>query len=129
MNPIILSFTDGTIFFVGLVVVLVAELLLLCLRQRLVRPVLSACVFVGIIFVAISSTPLSFWMYALWGIAVLVALIVGQISRSLRYVRVSVGRLLLMVTVGIGVAEASFRCMPQVMAPKGRGLFMCWVIR
>ena len=35
MNPMVLSFADGTTFFVGLLLVIVAEALLFCFRNRI----------------------------------------------------------------------------------------------
>ena len=75
MHPVVLSFADGTSFFVGLVLVLVAELLLLRFRNRFARPVLTVLALVGMIFVVISATPLPVWAHVVWTIAALAALV------------------------------------------------------
>ena len=54
MNPIVLRFADGTTFFVGLLLVVAAEALLLCFRNRLSRPILTVLVLVGLILGVIS---------------------------------------------------------------------------
>lgn len=57
MNPIILTFADGTMFFVGLGLVLIPSILLLRFRNGRIRATLTSLSLVGLGLVAISATP------------------------------------------------------------------------
>jgi hypothetical protein len=58
MNPVLLSFADGTTFFIGLGLVVLAELVLFLGKRRFIRSALTVCALVGMILVVISATPL-----------------------------------------------------------------------
>jgi acyl-CoA thioesterase-1 len=80
MNPLILQFANGNIFFVGLGMVVGS--LALCLRSngRFVKSIVTIIWLLGILFVILSATPLPLWLYIAWlafcitGFAVLSAL-------------------------------------------------------
>jgi len=115
MNPIVLYVADGTTFFVGLALVLLAEILLFRFHTQVIRPILTVLVLVGTILVAISATPLPIWMYSIWGIPALAGLVLGNRSGSslrLRYVAFAV---LLVTTVGLCLAELPCHWTPRLV--------------
>ena len=115
MNPIILYFVDGATFFVGLALVLVAEMLIFRFQKPVVRPVLTVLALVGGIIVAISATPLPIWMYSLWGISALAGLVLGnRLSSSARSCRMAYTALLA-TTVGLFLAELPCQRKPHLV--------------
>ena len=114
MNPIVLAFADGTLFFVGLAIVLVAELLLFRFHGRITRPSLTVLAITGIILVAVSATPLPGWAYALWGIPALAGLVLGNRPASSPRARLMASAALLAASVGLCLAELPFRSMPHI---------------
>jgi acyl-CoA thioesterase I len=124
MNPIILALADGTLFFAGMVLVCLADLLLLCFRSRALRPVFTVAALLGLLLVVISSTPLSLWVYALWSIPAVGALLLGNLGKSPRQARITAGVLLLLVTAGLGWTEARWRCLPAMVVPAGTTVYV-----
>jgi acyl-CoA thioesterase-1 len=66
MNPLILQFANGNVFFVGLGMVVGS--LALCLRHNgsLVKSLVTIGWLLGILFVILSATPLPLWIYIAW---------------------------------------------------------------
>ncbi|MHB1033357.1 MAG: SGNH/GDSL hydrolase family protein [Pirellulales bacterium] len=124
MNPILLSFADGTSFFVGLAMVLVADLLLLRFRVRGLRAVLTALALTGTIFVVISATPLSLWAYGAWLAAAMAALVVGSSATSSRRRRIAAALAVLVVTAGLCSAEIPHHILPRVTVPTGTTIYV-----
>ena len=115
MNPIILHLADGTSFFVGLALVLVAEALIFRFHVRVIRHVLTVLVIVGVILVAISATPLPGWMYWVWGIAAFAGLVLGnRLLFSIRSCAVAYAALFL-ATAGLFIAELPYHIMPHLV--------------
>lgn len=119
MNPIVLSFADGTTFFIGLALVLAGEVSLLRFRSRAARPVLTVLVLLGIILVVISATPLPIWAYLSWAIPAVAGLILLNRAASSQRSRSVVCAVLLVSTVGLCVAEVPHHRSPQLTIPDG----------
>lgn len=115
MNPIVLHFADGTTFFVGLALVLVAEILLFRFHARVICPVLTVLVIIGAILVAISATPLSLWMYSVWGIPALAGLVLGNRSGLSLRSRCVAFAVLLATTAGLCLAELPYHWTPHLV--------------
>ncbi|MBN2579176.1 MAG: hypothetical protein JXB10_09315 [Pirellulales bacterium] len=124
MSPLILSFADGTIFFIGLAIVVVANLLLLRFRKGLSRVVFTLFTLLGIIFVIISSTPLPLWAYACWFLPAVGSLIMGNLVKSPRKLRILAGVLLLVTTAGLVLAEAPYHRTPRMTVPRGKTVYV-----
>lgn len=124
MNAVLLSFADGTSFFVGLGMVLIAGLLLLRFRNRFIRFLLTLFILIGIVFGVASATPLPIWVYALWLVTAMTVLVLGNLSRSLQYPRFVAAILLFMTTVGLCLAEAPYHHLPRVTVPKGKKVYV-----
>lgn len=114
MNPFVLSFADGTTFFVGLTLVLVAEALLFRFRNRVARPILTVVGIVGIILVIISATPLSIWAYAVWRISAVAGIVLVNRSAPPRRPCLICGAVLAASTLGLWLAEAPFHRRPEL---------------
>ena len=124
MNPVVLSFADGTTFFVGLAFVLAAEGLLLRFRKRLARRVLTVLALVGIILVVISATPLPVWAYLGWTISALVSLVLPDRAASSRRLRLVACGVVLALTVGLFIAEVPHHRSPRLTVPKGATVYV-----
>ena len=124
MNPIILCFADGTTFFVGLAMTLVADVLLLRFRMGPMRAVLTVLALAGVIFVVISATPLPAWAYAVWLFAATAALAAGNLRRSSRNVRFVLAGLAAAATAAFALAEFPHRRLPQIEVPRGTTIYV-----
>jgi acyl-CoA thioesterase-1 len=71
MNAILLYFADGTPFFVGSGLLIVAAIADIWFGSRAWRLLSRIGIVLGVLLVAISSTPLSPWFYAVWGVSVI----------------------------------------------------------
>lgn len=66
MNPIALQLANGNLFFVGLVLIVVALFLRFRFESRILGLILRISYITGIVFVILSATPLFTWFYCLW---------------------------------------------------------------
>lgn len=66
MNPIVIQFANGNIFFIGIAMVVIASAFYLRNNNSLVRLMLSVISIAGIAFVILSATPLPKWLYGIW---------------------------------------------------------------
>jgi acyl-CoA thioesterase-1 len=66
MNPLILQFANGNIFFVGMGMVVGSLALCLLRNGRLVKSLMTISWLLGILFVILSATPLPPWIYVVW---------------------------------------------------------------
>jgi acyl-CoA thioesterase-1 len=124
MNPIILSFADGTTFFVGLALVLVAETLFIRFRNRIARPVLTVLALVGMILVVISATPLPIWVYLLWTIPAVAGLVLSNRAFPPRKIQIVSGSVLLAATAALCIAEAPHHRCPSLVVPDGTTVYV-----
>jgi lysophospholipase L1-like esterase len=124
MNPILLSFADGTTFFVGLILVFIAEVLLLFIQQRFVRSALTVCAFLGMMLVVASATPLPLWMYVVWLVLALIGVVLLNGFSEFRKVKHCMCFALLMVTVGLISMELPYRRAPELVVSSGSTIYV-----
>jgi acyl-CoA thioesterase-1 len=124
MNPIVLSFADGTTFFVGLAVTLIADLLLLRIHRGIVRSVLNVLVVVGIVFVIISATPLPIWAYSLLIVTTATCLVIENLIRAPRHLRLIATGFLIVITAGLCITEAPYHFLPRITVPHGKRVYV-----
>lgn len=124
MSSLLLRFADGTVFFDGLILCLVAQLLLSVTRARRVRSVLVCLVLVGMLLVLVSSTPLPVWVYVLWLIACGGGLFVNRPFRFAPRMRMAVVAVLLLLTVILSLSEMKFRAAPTIMIHKESTIYI-----
>ena len=124
MNPITLSFADGTTFFVGLFLVAAAEGLLLQFRYRVVRSILTVLTVVGIILVVISATPLPLWGYTIWAIPAIAGLVLSNLAIPPQRISIICAGVLLVATVALCLAEVPHHRRPHLTVPKGATVYV-----
>jgi lysophospholipase L1-like esterase len=112
-NPVVLSFGDGTAFFVGVAAVVTALLLLVRYRRRLAAALLIAVVLLGIVIAICSATPLPAWAYAVWLCAVTATLVLC-LWRPMRKARIASAGVLLATSIGICAAETPYHLFPRL---------------
>ncbi len=78
MNPIVLQFANGSVFFYGICLAVIASFLRMSLKSRWTRSVLCIVAIVGAVLVILSATPQPVWIYCLW----LVVLVATHITLS-----------------------------------------------
>ncbi len=113
MSPLILSFTDGTSFFVGLAVVFAANLSISRFRTGITRRLLATAVLVGVTVVIASAVPLPMWAYALWACA---SLMPPTLRTRPEYRKTSIASVALSAatTIGLLAWEAPYHRLPQL---------------
>lgn len=114
MNPVILAFADGTTFFVGVVLVFIAEASLLWFKNRSVRSALTVCAISGMILVVASATPLPIWIYAGWLLLASCGVILFNRSTGFRRVKLSLCAVLFIATMGLVAIELPYRRATQL---------------
>jgi len=124
MNPVILNFADGTTFFLGLVLVLMAEGMLFCIRNRIARPILTILAIVGIMLVISSATPLPIWLYAIWTVPAIAGLVLSSFAALPRRHCVLYGSVLLLATLALGLAEVPHRRRPCLAIHEGTTIYV-----
>jgi acyl-CoA thioesterase-1 len=76
MNPVVLQFANGNVFFLGMVMVMGAAGFCLQQNGRVIKCVMTIDWLVGILLVILSATPLPPWLYGAWLILSLAGLMV-----------------------------------------------------
>jgi hypothetical protein len=66
MNPLVMQFANGNVFFIGLLLVIAAFALTVRRNGRLVGILVRTIWLIGLLLVILSATPLSFWIYIAW---------------------------------------------------------------
>jgi acyl-CoA thioesterase-1 len=118
---VLLSFFDGTTFFVGLAMVLAGGLTLLATTHRQARRIAISASVIGVVLVIVSAVSLPLWAYGVWVIGVLWVLMRasrpnGEYSRCFRRLGVSV---LATVTIGMTMFELPHHLAPRVQVSAG----------
>ncbi len=81
MNPVLLQFANGATFFVGMAMVALGLTGLLRWRNPIARVGLMLAVVAGIALAVLSATPFPWWLYGVWGGAVLAAMTLGEAAK------------------------------------------------
>jgi len=66
MNPWVLFFADGTIYFVGLILLYLGLCLSLRLKAKFPRKLCQILAITGVLLVLIYSTPMPWWAFSVW---------------------------------------------------------------
>jgi acyl-CoA thioesterase I len=122
-NPIVLSFGDGTAFFVGIAVVVLSLLLLARFRARWAAALLVTGTLFGIVIVLVSATPLPLWAYAIW-LSAITANLVVCLRRSKPKVRIVSAGTLLAISMGMAAAEIPHRFFPRVSVGRDQTVYV-----
>ena len=124
MSRVVLGFADGTSFFAGLTMSLVADLLILRFPRKTIRAALNVLGLAGMVFVVMSATPLPVLAYAVWLTSAGVSLALGNIARPGRHLPRILGALVLVTTATFGLAELRHAFLPHLSAPRGTTVYV-----
>lgn len=124
MNPVLLSFADGTTFFGGLLLVVLAECSYLFIKQRVIRPLLTVGALCGMILVIASATPLPLWLYGVWLALALLGLFVCYGLFSVKQVKRRVLAAFLFMTAVMVSIELPYRRGPELVVPVGTTIYV-----
>lgn len=124
MNPFVLSFADGTTFFIGMALVLAAEGLLYRFRNRFTRPVFTVTAIVGMIPVIISATALPIRAYAMWTIPAVIGLFLLNRERPEKQPRRICVAVLAAATTALILMEAPYHRQPKLDVPAGATVYV-----
>ncbi len=114
MHPFVFHFADGTFFFVGMGLVLLAMGVALRFRRKHVKRGMTLVAVLGAVLVVISATPLPFWLYLIWGTTVVIVLLMDARSRSRLRSRVMAYALFVAVTSFMVGLEINYRIPPGI---------------
>ncbi|QDT42845.1 Esterase TesA precursor [Gimesia alba] len=117
MNPIVYHIASGQAFFTGVALVILAALLSLR-EQRMPRRLMVLSFLLGVIAVAVSSTPLPWWLYGMAGLLTLVWLVLLFRRRGHR----SAAFLLIAVWLVALLLEVPYHLTPGVKPVASRSL-------
>jgi acyl-CoA thioesterase-1 len=81
MNELVYLFGSGAAFFVGIALILAGLAIFTRARQEWARVVATLVAVLGLVFVAFSSTPLPYWLYAIAGVITLPWLVAERSRR------------------------------------------------
>jgi acyl-CoA thioesterase-1 len=124
MPSFILSIADGTLFFIGLAMVVVADLLLLRFHTGKARFAFTLMTILGIILVVISAIPQPLWAYMVWFLPAASSLFLGNLTKPPRKLRILSGVLLLAATVGLFLAELPYHFYPRITVPRNKPIYV-----
>jgi acyl-CoA thioesterase-1 len=113
MNWVIFLFGSGYAFFVGIGLILTGVVGFTPCKRRWLRPLSSVASVLGCIFVTISATPLSYWVYA--GIGLITVL--WLVAERWEFGWLRVRRKLLRVVVAIGWLSLAAFEVPYLITP------------
>lgn len=123
MHPLLMRIADGTSFFVGMGIVMVAAAGPLWLNRSILKGVWYILALCGAVLVAVSSTPLPAGEYVVWGLFLLAAGVTLQMGRSLwegvRVRLLAVG-LVIALSLMLCLQELRYRWNPRIPADAGR---------
>ncbi|MBL4885203.1 MAG: hypothetical protein JKY95_11795 [Planctomycetaceae bacterium] len=124
MNPIVFYFANGTTFFVGLAIVLVSEVLLIRFQKRFARSALTLLVLLGMILIVLSATPISIFLYLVWGISAGIGYFLirrNQVTRSTKQIACG---FLAATTSLLCVLEVQYHLLETVLVPQGTTIYV-----
>lgn len=114
MNPFLLHFISGNAFFTGMSIASIAMLIFISRPQRILSQVLTILVFVGIIFVLLSATPLPLWVYATWTTLCLLLLVLFNSNRFSFKRRLVAIAIFLFFSSFLWLLELRYHTSPQI---------------
>jgi len=124
MNPIVLQFANGNLFFVGLVMMVACLFLRLWYKSRIFGLVLRIGYIAGIVLVIFSATPLSIWLYFLWfGLCVTTALVVFSSKFSFQS-KILLSFIILLCSLVMGLIELPYHLSPTIRVSPKQTIFV-----
>ncbi len=124
MNPLVLSFADGTAFFLGLALAVLVAAVLAFAKPVWLRSALTVAAVAGILLVMASATPIPMWLCGLWIVACTANLIIQFISSGSLRVRCVAAVIALITTLTLAGIEAPHHRLPSVTVTPGTAVFV-----
>ncbi len=124
MNPVVLYFADGTIFFAGLAVVVVAAMLLRVSGNRMMQGASIVLGIFGIILVLISATPLPVLAYLLWTLVMVIGFAVLSWRERLARFRPVAAVAIFVSSAGLFLVEVRYHRPPEFVVPEGATVYV-----
>ena len=130
MNPFILLFADGTMFFVGMLLTVATVCSAQWLTEQGWRSVSSVGSRIGILLVIVSATPFSLWVYGAWLALCVSALILSARNTidTSNHTAAGVHRTLLALTAGLSILlcflEWPYRRKPEIAVSPGSVIYI-----
>lgn len=124
MNPILLGFADGSVFFAGLLLTTGAVWLLFFVRNRFFRPALNVMAIAGVVLVVASATPLPLGAYLLWILSAAAGTILANRTSSSTRARVLACSGILATTAALCLAELPNRRLPGLKVSEGTTVYV-----
>jgi len=117
MNWLIYLFGSGLAFFVGVGLLLVSLAAFTASPRRVVKAVASLAAFLGLAFVALSATPLPYWLYCVLGLVAVVWLVAergrrGWLFDRRRWLRAA----LVVIVLAVVALEVPYHLTPALPA-------------
>jgi len=125
MNPVVLQFANGSVFFHGLILSQVASVLMALLKGSVCRSLLTVASILGAVLVVLSATPLPVWVYSLWLVLLLTThvLMNAKTQHRAKYTY-AVHGLFALLTVLMSCIELPYHLKPVISSPAGRNLYV-----
>jgi lysophospholipase L1-like esterase len=121
MNPLmwklIWHFADGTSFFIGAVILLIAIILPSVLKIKHLSLIICTLVLIGTVEILLSANPLPLWFYCLWAAALAVWLIAYNQHAIAKTIRLSAQIIAALLCCAAIAIELPYHLMPCI--PKG----------
>lgn len=125
MNPLLLSFADGTSFFIGLLLVFSGVALLRNSKRRPLRSIFIILAIFGMILVILSATPLPLWVYLLWIVFATAGLFVAATHNESWWRAESICTVLLgLVSLALFCSELPHHKRPQVVVSRDTMIYV-----
>jgi hypothetical protein len=121
MNWIIYVFGSGAAFFLGMALLFISLAVFTASSRRWIRLGASLLAIIGCLLVALSATPLPYWLYLIAGVMTLLWLACERAEAGLLFTRRNLLRWAVAAVWGASVAsELPYQLMPQAPLEGGR---------
>jgi acyl-CoA thioesterase I len=122
LNPLLLQFANGSVFFAGMALAASAVLFRWWAKRRIFQSVLTVAAVLGAVFAAMSATPQPVWAYAIWFILFLAVLFLPD-SRFSAVKGTALG-LVVVASAALCVAELPYHLAPAIPVSAGRPVYV-----
>jgi len=123
MNPFVLQIANGNIFFTGMGMTVIAFAFRLWLNDRVSISLLTITWLVGISFVILSATPLSFWLYGLWFVLCIAVRIISNIRLPSR-LKVAIVVIFALFSLALCLGEIPYHLPPSITVSRDQPVFV-----
>jgi acyl-CoA thioesterase-1 len=123
VNPVALQFANGNVFFVGMVLTVIAVLLRRKANGRVANSLLNIACFTGISFVLLSATAIPLWAYGVWLGLCLAGMLTGGECASPR-LRGATAILFTCFSLAVCIVEIPYHLRPLIETAQHQPVFV-----